>query len=165
MRTTKRRKWWVSLGQEGMVYQRHGLLFPEKPCFIGRVLVESVFVGNVKRATTTMSAFISGSSRCHIKVAIGPAPHKVSRADRARNPRRVRKEYPGPGPQKSRKSAPGDSVSNESEKSPKVRFETAGRTLSGLLEPWPEYSFRTLFGLFRGPCVGLKCPKSGLTLA
>ena len=88
--------------------------------------------------------------------AIGPAPHRVSRA---RNPGRVRKESgkstPGQGPKSPERVRPG--VSNESEKSLKPDFwtlfglfETPGRTLSGLLGPWPGVvfpdSFRTLPG-------------------
>ena len=59
-------------------------------------------------------------------IAIGPAPHRVSQALQARNPGRVRKESgkstPGSGPKSAERVRPG--VSKESEKSPKVRFET-----------------------------------------
>ena len=91
-----------------------------------------------------------------ILVRIGPAPHRVSRALRARNPGRVRKESrkspPGWEPPASRKSAPrslrrvrksGFGLFSDS-------FETPGRTLSGLWRPRPGDSFGTLFGLFRG---------------
>ena len=54
----------------------------------------------------TVSVFGLWFPFVHSTFAIGPAPHRVSQALRARNPRRVRKEYPGAGPQKCRKSAP-----------------------------------------------------------
>ena len=75
-------------------------------------------------------------------VAIGPAPHRLSRALRARNPGRVRKE------------------------SLLDSFRTLLRLRGALFRhfwgPAPGYSFRTLFGLFPGsgpegpgrPCVG-----------
>ena len=104
--------------------------------------------------------------------AIGPAPHRVSRTLRARNPGRVQKESekstPGQGPKSAQRVRPA--VSKESEKSLKPDF----RTLFGLFlrlrgalfgHFWglaTGYSFRTLFGLFRvsgpegpgRPCVG-----------
>ena len=104
-------------------------------------------------------------------VRSGPAWHRVSRALRARNPGRVRKE--------SRKSPPGgtprvpEESATESQKSPKRlrksgfglfsdSFETPGRTLRGLWAFRAGDSFGTLFGLFRGsvpegpgrPCAG-----------
>ena len=57
-------------------------------------------------------------------VAIGPAPHRVSRALRARNPGRVQKESgkssPGQGPKSAQRVRP--EVSKESKKSPKIWF-------------------------------------------
>ena len=107
--------------------------------------------------------------KCAIScVAIGPAPHRVSRALRARNPGRVRKEYPGAGPQKCQKSAPRSlkRVRKESKTWLSDSFQTLLRLRGALFRhfwgPAPGYSFRTLFGLFRGsgpegpgrPCVG-----------
>ena len=104
-------------------------------------------------------------------LAIGPAPHRVSRALRARNPGRVRKEsgkeYPGHG-QKCPKSAPRslERVRKESESQILDSFRTLSRLRGALFGnfwgPAPGYSFRTLSGLFRGsgpegpgrPCVG-----------
>ena len=74
----------------------------------------------------------------------GPEPRK--------SPKRVQKKYPGPGPQKFRKSAPPP----ESQKSPKRveksgfrlfsdSFETPGRTLSGT---FGHLAWGTLSGLF-----------------
>ena len=92
--------------------------------------------------------------------AIGPAPHRVSRALRARNPGRVRKESGG-------KNTPGQSpkcaerVAPESQKRPKrVRtsgfrlfsdsFETPGRTLAALLGPCSGVLFPDFFWTFPG---------------
>ena len=95
------------------------------------------------------------------KSAIGPAPHRVSRALRAREPRkspkRVPKEYPGTGPQKSRKSAPRSPKRVRKESKTRWLLDSF-RTLLGLRGalfrdfwgPVPGYSFGTLFGLFRG---------------
>ena len=97
----------------------------------------------------------------------GPARHRVSRALRARNPGRVRKE--------SRKSPPGgtprapEECAPESQKSPKRvqnltfglfsdSFETSGRTLRGLWVFRPGDFFGTLFGLFRGSGPGDPVP-------
>ena len=89
-------------------------------------------------------------------VAIGPAPHRVSRALRARNPGRVRKESgkstPGQGPQKCPKSAPRslERVRNLTFGLFSDSFETPRRTLWALLGPCPGVlfpdSFRTLPG-------------------
>ena len=105
-------------------------------------------------------------------VAMGPAPHRVSRDLGARSPEKVRKESGKStleqGPKSAKRVRPG--VSKESKKSLKLDF----RTLFGLFlrlqgalfrhfwGPAPGYSFRTLFGLFRSsgpkgpgrPCVG-----------
>ena len=66
--------------------------------------------------------------------------------------KRVRKEYPGAGPQKSRKSAPRSlkRVRKSGFRLFSDSFETPGRILSDFWGPAPGYSFRTLFGLFRG---------------
>ena len=55
-------------------------------------------------------------------LAIGPAPHRVSRALREprKSPKRVPKESPEQGPKSPERAHPG--VPKESEKSPKVRF-------------------------------------------
>ena len=89
----------------------------------------------------------------YCRVVIGPAPHRVSRALRARNPGRVRKEsverVPGAGPQKCRKSAPrslkrvrksGFTLFSDS-------FETPGRTLSALLGPCTGVLFSNSSGI------------------
>ena len=85
------------------------------------------------------------------KVAVGPAPQRVSRAIRARNPRRVRKESGKSTPEQGPKSAERvrRRVSEESEKSPK---ESESQVLD---------SFRTLLRLrgalfhhFWGPAPG-----------
>ena len=90
----------------------------------------------------------------------GPEPRK--------SPKRVRKEYPGAGPQKCPKSAPRslERVRKESESQILDSFRTLSRLRGALFGhfwgPAPGYSFRTLFGLFRGsgpegsgrPCVG-----------
>ena len=90
----------------------------------------------------------------------GPEPRK--------SPKRVRKEHPGPGPQKSPKSAPRSlkRVRKESESQVSDSFRTLLRLRGALFGdfsgPGPGYSFRTLFGLFRGsgpeglgrPCAG-----------
>ena len=86
---------------------------------------------------------------CHCsRVAVGPAPHRVSWALRARNPGRVRKESgkgtPGQRPKSAQRVHPG--VSKESEKSPKVRFLDSFRTLLRLRG--------ALFGHFWGPAPG-----------
>ena len=105
-------------------------------------------------------------------VRIGPAPHRVSRALRARNPGRVRKESrkspPGAGPPESRKSAPQSlkRVRKELESQVSDSFRTLLRLRGALFRdsggPAPGGSFGTLFGLFRGsgpegperPCAG-----------
>ena len=87
---------------------------------------------------------------------LAPPPHRVSRALRARNPRRVRKESrkstPGQGPKSPQRVRPG--VSKEVEKSLKPdvsdSFETPGRTLWGLLGPWPGVPFPDSFRTLRG---------------
>ena len=78
---------------------------PSFPCFNGK------WQGNPPKET---------------RLAIGPAPQGVSRALRARNPGRVRKESgkstPGQGPKSAQRVRPG--VSKESEKSLKPDFWT-----------------------------------------
>ena len=88
---------------------------------------------------------------------IGPAPHRVSRALRARNPGRVRKEYPGAGPQRCPRVRPG--VSKKPEKSLKESktwlsdsFETPGRTLWALLGPCPGVLFSDSSQIFQKCC-------------
>ena len=77
-------------------------------------------------------------------LAIGPAPHRVSRALRARNPGKFRKES-GKGPKSAPRSLERDfRLFSDS-------FETPGRTLWALLGPCPRAlffpdSFRTLPG-------------------
>ena len=102
------------------------------------------------------------------RAAIGPAPHRVSRALRARNLGRVRKESgestPGQRPKSAQRVLLG--VSKESESQVLDSFRTLSRLRGALFGhfqgPAPGYSFRTLLGLFRGsgpegpgrPCVG-----------
>ena len=97
------------------------------------------YIGTRKRVHYEKGLFIGGisinSSRIS-RIAIGPAPHRVSRALRVRKPGRVRNE--------SRKSTPGQGPKSapESQKSPKRRDSRAlslgtlgalaGGTLSGL---------------------------------
>ena len=71
-----------------------------------------------------------------------------------KSPKRVRKEYPGAGPQSAERVHPG--VSNEAEKSPKVRVLDSFRTLLRL------WGF-TLSALL-GPCAGVLFPDSFRTL-
>ena len=95
-----------------------------------------------------------------IKLAIGPAPHRVSRALRARNPRRVRKESgkstPGQGPKSAQRVRPG--VSKESEKSLKSDFQT----LFGLFRDSGAHSLGTFGALPRGTLSGLFSDSSGV---
>ena len=82
------------------------------------------------------------------RLAIGPAPHRVSRARRVR--KESRKSPRGRAPKVSKECSP------ESQKSPKRvqksgfglfsdSFGTPGRTLSGLLGPCPRVLFRDSF--------------------
>ena len=94
-----------------------------------------------------------------VSVAIGPAPHRVSRALWARNPGRGRKESGKSTPRQDPKSVERvhPRVTKESDKSPKPdvldSFRTLLRLRSALFRhfwgPVPGYSFRTLFRLFR----------------
>ena len=92
--------------------------------------------------------------------AIGPAPHRVSRALRAQNPGRVRKESgkstPGQGPKSAQRVRPG--VSKESEKSLKSDF----RTLFGLFRDSGAHSLGTFGTLPRGTLSGLFSDSSGV---
>ena len=89
-----------------------------------------------------------------------PPTHRVSRALRAREPRkspkRVPKEYPGTGPQKSERVRPG--VPKESEKSLKPDFWT----LFGLFWDSGAHSFGTFGALSRGTLSGLFPDSSGV---
>ena len=92
-------------------------------------------------------------------VATGPAPHKVSRALRAQNPGRVRKS-PERVPQARAPKVPKECARSlkRVRKEPETPdFWTlfglvcdSGAHFFGTFGPGPGYSFRTLFGLFRG---------------
>ena len=71
---------------------------------------------------------------------------------RARNPGRVRKEYPGAGPQKRRKSARRSlkRVRKESESQVLVSFSDSFETPGHFWGPVPGYSFRTLISVSSG---------------
>ena len=156
-------------------------LFPFFPSFFSRALLRSLLRRARCCTTPLVCALFSGllnygatwalvhhnaatrnaamhnaiSSHRNSYLAIDPAPHRVSRALRAREPRkspkRVPKEYPRDrAPKVPKECAP------ESQKSPKRvqnltfglfsdSFGTPGRTLSGLLGPLPR---GTLSGLF-----------------
>ena len=91
---------------------------------------------------------------------LGPAPHRVSRVLRARNPGRVAKESrKSPSeqdPQSPERVRRG--VSKESEKSPRPDF----RTLFRLFSDSGEHSFGTLGVLLRGALAGLFSDSSGV---